>query len=259
MSVYLGALGLGALVFQSYGNLGLSTLPTLSVGIQCVGYTCLALKISQTQSVAGISGQTVVLQALSYALRLCSTTWLEGYIPVDETGDWLYQSLDVFALLMALQIIYCVFKSHRYSYQEEDAQHVPIIVLGCFLLAALVHPELNNRPLFDILWTAALYIDVVAMMPQLQLMAKTSGSAEALTSHFVGATALSRGTSLVFWYMGYQELAPLDGSFNLAGWAILSAHIVQMILLCDFMFYYIRACVKDGCHPQLSLSEAIEV
>lgn len=260
LSVYLGAFSLGLIVYQSFNDLGLSTFTTLSVGIQCFAYTCLRLKISQQKSVAGISGKTLILQALSYGLRLCSTTWLKGYIPVDGTGDFLYQLLDVFALLMVLQIIYCVFKSHRNSYQaEHDIFSVHIIALCCFVLAALIHPDLNNRPVFDTLWTAALYIDVVAMMPQLGMLAKIGGEVEALTSHFVGATALSKFVSLIFWYHGYSELAPLDGSFNLAGWAIISAHVIQVLLLVDFLFYYVKACVKSGCHPRLNLSATVEV
>lgn len=260
LSAYLGAFSLGVIVYQSFTDLGLSTLITLSIGIQCFAYTCLRLKISQQKSVAGISGKTLILQALSYVLRLCSTTWLKGYIPVDGTGDFLYQMLDLFALLMVLQIIYCVFKSHRHTYQaEHDTFSVQIIALCCLVLAALIHPDLNNRPAFDTLWTAALYIDVVAMMPQLSMLARIGGEVEALTSHFAGATALSKLVSLVFWYHGYAELAPLDGSFNLAGWAIITAHVVQVLLLVDFLFYYIKACVKSGCHPHLDLSSAFEV
>jgi len=259
--MYLGAFALVALVYQSFHDLGVSTLTTLAVGIQCFGYACLRLKISQQRSVAGVSGRTLVLQAVSYGLRLCSTTWLKGYIPVDGTGDWLYQLLDVSALLMVLQIIYCVFKSHRNTYQEDqDTFNVQQICLGCFALAVLVHPDLNARPFFDTLWATALYIDVVAMMPQLAMMTKVRGEVEALTSHFVGATALSRTSSLVFWYHAFAELAPLDGSFNLAGWAILAAHVLQVLLLCDFLFYYVRACISDGfLQPRLQLPTSVDV
>jgi len=261
LTVYMGALGLAVLVFQSFNDLGLSTLVTLAVGIQCLGYTCLRLKIAQQKSVAGISGRTLILQALSYGLRLCSTTWLNGYVPVDGTGDWLYQILDAFALLMTLQILYCVFKSHRHTYQEElDSFNVQGIALGCFVLAVIVHPDLNNSPVFDTLWATALYIDVVAMMPQLAMITKVRGEVEALTSHFVGATALSRISSLVFWYHGFSELAPLDGSFNLSGWAILSAHVVQVLLLGDFLFYYVQACISSGFfEPRLQLPTSIDV
>jgi len=247
LGVYLGAFALGALVCQSFHDLGLSTFITLAMAIQCFAFTCLRLKIAQTKSVAGISGRSLMLQAMSCALRLCSTTWLNGYVPVDGTGDWLYQLLDVCAFLVVLQLLYCVFKSHRSMYQEEhDTFNVELMALGCFVLAVLVHPDLNNRPVFDTLWTTALYIDVVAMMPQLKLMTKIRGEVEALTSHYVGATALSRLVSLIFWYHGFVELAPLDGSFNLAGWAIIAAHVLQVLLLGDFLYYYIRAWVSTG-------------
>jgi len=260
MTAYLGAFAIVVLVYQSFHDLGFSTLLTLSVGIQCFAYTCLRLKVSQQKSVLGISGQTLILQALSYGLRLCSTTWLKGYIPVDGTGDWLYQMLDAFALLMGLQIIHCVFKSHRHTYQEEyDTFKVQFIALGCFVLAVLVHPDLNNRPVFDTLWTTALYIDVVAMMPQLAMMGKIGGEVEALTGHFVGATALSKFVNLVFWYHAFSELAPLDGSFNLSGWAIITAHIVQVLLLCDFLFYYVRACIKFGVNARVQLPISVDV
>merc|ERR1719240_844468 len=246
--LYLTAFALGVLVCQSFHDLGLSTCITLGVAIQCFAYTCLRLKISQQKSVAGISAQTLILQALSCALRLCSTTWLQGYIPVDGTGDWLYQCLDVAALLIVVNILYCFFKSHRSTYQEEhdSSFKVEIIALACFVVAVFVHPDLNNRPVFDTLWATALYIDVVAMLPQLAMMSKIKGEIEALTSHFVGGTALSRLVSLFFWYHGFVELAPLDGSFNLAGWAIILAHVLQVLLLCDFLLYYVRAVISTG-------------
>lgn len=260
ISVYLGALALTALVYQSHNDLGLSTLITLAVGVQCFGYLCLRLKVAQQRSVAGISGKALILQAVAYALRLCSTTWLKGYIPVDETGDWLYQLLDVCALLMVLQIIYCVYKSHRQTYQEDDdAFNAQAVGLGCFVLAVLVHPDLNDRPLFDTLWATALYIEVVSMMPQLALIVKNRGEVEALTSHYVGSTAVSRLMSLTFWYHGFSELAPLDGSFNLAGWAIILAHVFQVLLLGDFMFYYVRACVSMGLNASWQLPTVVDV
>lgn len=260
VSVYLCAMAFCALTYQSFTDLGLSTLLTVGAAIQCFGYTCLRVKINRQKSVAGISGRTLTLQAMSIVFRLCSTTWLMGYIPVDKTGDWLYQVLDVATLLMILQILQCVYKTHKSSYQKEhDSFNVMIVLIVCVALAAMLHPDLNNRPVFDTFWTAALYIDVVAMLPQLSMMAKIGGQVEALTSHFVGATAARCVASLVFWYYGYVELAPLDGSGNLAGYGILVAHFIQVLLLGDFFYFYIRACIRDGCHPQLEIREVIEV
>jgi len=254
ITAYVGMLALISLVYQSFHDLGLSTLLTLSVGIQNFAYACLLLKVCSQKSVAGISGRALSLQALSYGLRLCSTTWLKGYIPVDGTGDWLYQMLDASALLMALKLIHCVYKTHRHTYQEDcDSFSVIYTAITCFVLAVLIHPDLNARPVFDTLWTTALYIDVVAMLPQLSMLTKIGGEVEALNCHFVGSTAISRIVSLFFWYHGFVELAPLDGGFNLAGWVIMSAHVVQSLLLCDFLLVYVKACMSHGLNPRMQL------
>merc|ERR1719488_375987 len=135
IGAYLAVLAIGALIYQSFHDIGLSTLLTLSVGIQCFAYTCLLLKVQQQRSVAGLSGRAIALQAISYSLRLCSTTWLKGYIPVDATGDWLYQLLDVAALFMALKLLHCVFKTHRHTYQEDsDSFNVFMASIVCFVL-----------------------------------------------------------------------------------------------------------------------------
>merc|ERR1719473_2284473 len=247
VAAYLGMLALVSLVYQSFHDLGLSTLLTLSVGMQCFAYACLLLKVCNQNSVAGISGRALALQAISYSLRLSSTTWLKGYIPVDGTGDWLYQVLDVSALLMALKLIHCVYKTHRSTYQEDcDGFNVVNTAIVCFVLAVVIHPDLNARPVFDTLWTTALYIDVVAMVPQLWMMSKIGGEVDARNCHYVGATALSRCVNLIFWFYGFRELAPLDGSANITGWVIMTAHIIQMLLLCDFLALYVKACLKSG-------------
>jgi len=254
MAAYLGMLGVTSLVHQSFHDIGLSTLMTLSLGLQLFAYACVLLKVVQQKSVAGLSGKALTMQAVSLVLRLSSTTWLKGYIPVDTTGDWLYQILDVAALCMALQLLYFVYKKHRKTYQEDcDSFNVGNTMIVCFVLAVLVHPDLNARPIFDTLWTAGLYIDVVAMLPQLWMMSKIGGEVEALNCHYVGAVAVSRCVSLIFWFYGFVELAPLDGSFNLAGWAIITAHVIQVLLLLDFLFVYIKACMNSGYNPRMTL------
>merc|ERR1719498_1358412 len=75
---------------------------------------------------------------------------------------------------------------------------------------------------------------------------KSGASADALNCHYIMAIAASRGASLYFWYYGFREFAPKDGSFNLTGWAIMCATVIQCLLLLDFVVFYVKACVKSG-------------
>jgi len=248
LTMYLGFMALCGLVWQSFQGIGLSTLPTLSVGMQVLALLFLRVKIMRTGNVRGISAKTLQMQALVHGLRLTSTTWLKGYIPSDETGDWFYQLMDFAVLLMCLTLLHTVLKTHRHTYQEDsDDFDVKPAILVCVFLAVLVHPDLNDRVFFDAIWTTALYVDVMCMVPQLWMMSKIGGDVEALTGHYVAAITGARLVDFTFWYFGYAELAPADGGFNLAGWAIILSQVIQLLLMADFMFYYVKAWMIACC------------
>merc|ERR1719321_968521 len=96
---------------------------------------------------------------------------------------------------MLIFLLYHVFIRYRSTYQEDqDSFEIGYLLSGCFALAVLLHPHLNSRPMFDTMWTLALYVDVLAMMPQLWMVAKLEVGAEldALNTHYILAIASSR-------------------------------------------------------------------
>ena len=86
---------------ETYNDLGLSSFLTLSVGVQLFALCCLRCRVAEFGGVQGLSQKSLIMQCFVYGLRLCSSSWLRGYVPVDGTGDGLYQGLDLVALLMA--------------------------------------------------------------------------------------------------------------------------------------------------------------
>merc|ERR1719456_2229175 len=157
--------------------------------------------------------------------------------------------MDFMSLVTVVCVLYHVYYRYSATYQsDQDTFEIGYLLSGCFVLAVLLHPHLNSRPLFDTLWTFALYVDVFAMMPQLWMLAKMERGAQldGLNAHYIAAIAASRAVSLYFWYYGFREFAPKDGSFNLTGWAIMGAHVIQMLLFVDFVVIYVKSCIK-GC------------
>merc|ERR1719487_1203325 len=245
---YLGFVAVFALVKETYKDLGLSSFLTLSVSVQLFALCCLRCRVAEFGGVQGLSKKSLMMQCCVYALRLCSSSWLRGYVPVDGTGDGLYQCLDLTALLMALHLVYC-FQSRQYShtYQAElDTVDAKLMIVVCITLAVLLHPDLNDRPLFDTTWTAALYIDSVAMFPQLWMMGRAGIAAETAatmgpSSHYLFGVSMSRAANFVFWYYGYPELAPEDTTkMNWPGYAVIAAHVIQFLLLADSLYYFVR-------------------
>jgi len=194
--LYLGFFMASAIVYQSYDDIGLSTFLTLSVAIQLFALTCLIYQVQQQRSMEGVSMKSLIMQCFVYGLRLSSSTWLKGYIPTDATGDGLYQLLDFCTLGLAAYLIFCFKGIYKHSYQEQyDTLEIKPMIMACSALAVLIHPDLNDRPLFDTLWTSSLYIDSVALLPQLWMMTR-SGGARILTAHYVAAMAVSARSSI---------------------------------------------------------------
>merc|ERR1719266_1691099 len=131
------------------------------------------------------------------------------------------------------------------------------MALGCFVLAALFHADMNARPLFDALWMAGLFVSVVAVLPQLWLIAQTGGHVEALTSHYIAAMAVSRILSGTFmWHARFDITCdPWVEGFNHAIWVILSAHFLHVLLLGDFAYYYVKAVLKGGLDCRMELGD----
>merc|ERR1719162_958806 len=116
------------------------------------------------------------------------------------------------------------------------------LVPGCLVAAALVHPSLQQGALYSFGWTSYLYLDVLALLPQVVMMAKGGGKIEAPIAHFVAATALSRMVDLEYWFFEF-DLGPQGywNGFNYSGWLIVIVHVLSLLLVADFMYYYLKA------------------
>merc|ERR1719183_2047753 len=85
------------------------------------------------------------------------------------------------------------------AYQAvEDSFSVGPMMLACFALAAIFHADMDENPLFDTLWMTGLFTGVVAVLPQLWLIMRSGGRAEAMTCHYIAAMAMSRVLSGIF-------------------------------------------------------------
>ena len=97
---------------------------------------------------------------------------------------------------------------------------------------------------------------VVAVLPQLWLITRTGGCVDALTSHYIAALALSRVLSGLFMWAARDAIGcvPWFGSFNHALYAILGVHALHLLLLGDFMCYYVLAAAQGRLDKGLQIS-----
>lgn len=229
------------IVWRQFSDRDFSTVLTLGSGIQTLGFFLLLQKIRTERSAAGISAKTLQMYVLVFCCRLTSTCVKNGYLPVDKSGDWVYQFADICSLLLVIQLLYTIHRTHGLTYQENlDSMPIYKCVPVCVAIAVMFHGNLNHAPFYDCMWFIAMNVDTIAMLPQLWMMVAMGGEVEALTSHYVASIAIARVLALSFWWHGFQELAPKKGGFNISGWLIILAHSLQVLLSADFLYHYIH-------------------
>jgi len=241
-------------VLQQFSDLDSSVVLTLSAAVQCFGYTLLLQKVWTSRTVAGLSARSLELYALFFGFRLTSTCLHSGYIPADKSGDWVYQAFDGCSLLMVLQLLYLVHRTHAGTYLRELDPGIGMYVcLPCVVLfGCYFHADRDHNVLFDAIWQISLLLDCVALVPQLVLLHQLPHdglSRDGLSAHYVAAVVLSRALSLGFWCSVFPEIAASSPG---AGWIVVLTHAFQLLISGDFVIRYARAAVA-------TTAEAFEV
>jgi len=234
---------LGTLLYHHFGGSLLQASSEDLMGYasaiaEAFGLLVLRRKIKRQESAKGVSGMTMIMYAVVYALR--EVVLLPGVTSVDE---WAVQILNLTSLFIVLDVLRYIFVTYRTSYQEElDILSVKWLIPSCVIFAAVLHPSLQEGPWFSFCWTSCLYLDIMALMPQIVMMDQGAGKVSAPICHFVAATAVSRMVDLWFWFFNFQLVGDyMPGEFHFSGWLIIFFHIVHLLLVADFMYYYVKA------------------
>jgi len=186
----------------------------------------LLLKIWKTRSCAGISGRSQMLFALVFITRYLDL--FTSFISVYNTV------MKVFFLTSSLGTVYLMYVKFKATYDHNhDTFRIEFLLGPAVLLALLLNHEFS---VMEVLWTFSIYLESVAILPQLFMVSKT-GEAESITSHYLFALGSYRALYIVNWvYRYYAE--------NFYDIIAIVAGCVQTILYCDFFYLYITKVLK---------------
>lgn len=227
-----------------------SFLLVLSSTVQMLSFIIIVIKVYSYQNCSGLSMNTFICYMLILICRLSSTLFYNGYLPSDQAGDWFYQLTDIVSLFCTILLIY-MFKSSFKDTAEiyDDNINFKYLCLPALGVAMLVHTSLNRNIITDICWTFSMYLETVAIYPQIYLFQKKGGQIEAFTSHYVALQGLSRLFSLLFWYDTYAELnETMEDSYSLfhhyVGYFIILSQVIQLLIMVDYYYLYFKSLFK---------------
>merc|ERR1719230_1817832 len=246
-------------IFWVFSSGDFSFLLTLSSLVSMFSFLMVAMAIESGKTVKGVSLKMMECYIAVFFCRLIAVIPFEGYLPFDKSGDWLYQVCEAFGLCLSGSIVYCCRVQFVNTYAQETDTLNHLYLIGPTAAVSLVlHPHLNNFLPSDIAWAFALYLESVTVLPQLFMFMK-EGKAQPHTSHFLGAQALSRLMSFIFWASSFSELSnPNHYIKQFVGNWVVCIQLIQLIIMGDFIYHYIR-CLQKGIPVSEVLSSSSNV
>jgi hypothetical protein len=247
---WVTAVLLTIVVFFFISSKDYSFLVVLSSLVQMLSFIIILIKVYSYQNCSGLSLNTLKCYLILLASRLSSTVFYNGYLPSDQAGDWFYQLTEIISLIccgLLVGLMMSTFKDTANTY--DDTIDFKYLTFPSLLLALLVHTSLNRNLFTDALWTFSMYLEAVAVYPQIYLFQKKGGQIESYTSHYVALQGLSRLFSLLFWYDTYPELNEFqDNSFSLfhnyCGYFIILSQVIQILIMIDYYYLYFKSMFK---------------
>jgi len=203
-----------------------------------VSFILLLHKIVKGKSAAGISRRTQEMFAIVFITRYIDLFW-----NFSSMYNWV---LKVMFISASVAICYLMRfgPPQKATYNpEQDAFPIQYLLLPCILLGIALNQD--HKSPFEMVWAFSIYLEAVAIMPQLFLLQK-QGEVENLTSHYVFALGAYRGLYLLNWiYRFFTE----DDYQQRIVWI---AGIVQTALYCDFFYHYVQS-KKGGINKSVKL------
>jgi len=186
----------------------------------------LLIKIWKTRSCAGISGKSQILFTIVYIARYLDlvTTFVSVYNTV----------MKVVFIGASVATVFLMFVKFRATYdRNHDSFRIEFLLIPTVILALLINHDFT---VLEVLWTFSIYLESVAILPQLFLVSKT-GEAESITSHYLFALGSYRALYLINWIWRYI----MESHYDLIA---IFAGVIQTILYCDFFYLYITKVLK---------------
>ncbi|XP_076886970.1 ER lumen protein-retaining receptor-like [Bidens hawaiensis] len=183
----------------------------------------LLLKIHTIKSCAGISLKTQELYALMFVTR---------YLDVYTNFYSIYNTIMKVIFLGSSFTIVWYIRQHsvvRRSYdKDQDTFRHYFLMIPCLLLALLINDKFTFT---EVMWTFSIYLEAVAILPQLVLLQRTS-NIDNLTGQYVFLLGAYRALYILNWIYRYYTEA------HFVHWITWIAGLIQTLLYADFFYYY---------------------
>lgn len=180
----------------------------------------LLYSIERNRSINGLSIKTQGLYVIVFVTR---------YLDLFNKYYSLYNTfMKIFFIGSSVYTVHLMINKYRKTIKE-DIDNFPVkYLLGGSFLMSLIFT--SKYTMGEILWSFSLWLESVAILPQLFILQKT-GEAENITTHYIFALGIYRALYIPNWFYRYFAENRFDFVSVFAG-------LVQTAVYSDFFYIY---------------------
>ena len=193
--------------------------------LHLISFVIIIYKIYKDKSCKGVSAKTFEI----YLLVFC-TRYLDLFMYFISFYNTFMKLLFIGASIFILYLMHFKdpFKSTYDRKNEDTFPHVYLIPFA-IIMTLLIN---KSYSLWGLVWSFSLWLESVAVFPQISIIAKTNG-VFSYTAHYLAALGSYRFFYVLLWIYRYIKYGRIL-------WVSVFSGIIQVLLYADFFYLYIK-------------------
>ena len=193
--------------------------------LHLISFVIIIYKIYKDKSCKGVSAKTFEI----YLLVFC-TRYLDLFMYFISFYNTFMKLLFIGASIFILYLMHFKdpFKSTYDRKNEDTFPHVYLIPFA-IIMTLLIN---KSYSLWGLVWSFSLWLESVAVFPQISIIAKTNG-VFTYTAHYLAALGSYRFFYVLLWIYRYIKYGRIL-------WVSVFSGIIQVLLYADFFYLYIK-------------------
>lgn len=208
----------------------------LGLYVELAGLSIVCFNILRSKSLAGLSQSFLLSYTIATTARFYANMIHPAYLPGDQPAEHnTYRILEVFYVLQFWGLLLSSMTWGKDTVDKDLQGRPEIMFFGAALalVACVARPGVLRPFYLDIIWTYGLYVESLAVVPQLLLFRQKN--CRSFILHFFAAVAIGKGLQFFFWfwYFGLEM-----------GRSFLLIHVVcygvNLLLMSKFIHRYFK-------------------
>ena len=193
--------------------------------LHLISFVIIIYKIYKDKSCKGVSAKTFEI----YLLVFC-TRYLDLFMYFISFYNTFMKLLFIGASIFILYLMHFKdpFKSTYDRKNEDSFPHIYLIPFA-IVMTLLIN---KNYSLWGLVWSFSLWLESVAVFPQISIIAKING-VFTYTAHYLAALGSYRFFYVLLWIYRYIKYGRIL-------WVSIFSGILQVLLYADFFYLYIK-------------------